>query len=113
MTELTDDGSDMKLPNITDELHALQQAVRWLISMPDYEYNVLTSVVILSDCLWALRTVTQWQKARSHKKFVESLSSELKTLGKRNPLCTILLLHVRAHTTGTDRASLGMRWRTY
>ena len=39
--------------------------------------------------------------------FVDSLSSELKTLGKRNPLCAVLLHHVRAHTTGTDRASLG------
>ena len=48
MNELTDDGKDMKLSNITGELQALQQAVRWFNSMPDDEYNSLTSIVILS-----------------------------------------------------------------
>ena len=75
--------------------------------MPAEEYNALTSVVILSDCLWAHWAVSHRQKAKSHKKFIDSLSSELKTLGERNPLCLILLHHARAHTTDTDRASLG------
>ena len=107
MTELTDDGGDMKLSNITGELHALQQAIRWFISMPDDKFNGLTSVVILRDCLWALRALINRQKARSHKKFIKSLSSELKTLGERNLQCVILLHLARAHTVGIDRASLG------
>ena len=75
--------------------------------MQEEEFAALTSVVILSDCLWALRAITGCQMAKSHKKFVASLRSDLQTLGERSPHCVFLLHHVRAHTDGTDRASLG------
>ena len=44
MTELTDTGDEMKLSNI---------------GMQDDEFNTLTSVVIFSDCQWAINALTE------------------------------------------------------
>ena len=70
MNELTDEGGDMKLFDISGELQALHQALWWFVSIQDEEFNVLTSIVILSDSLWALKALTNRQQVRSHKKFV-------------------------------------------
>ena len=62
MTELTENGADMRSSSNTGALQALDQALGWFLSMQVDEFNLMTSAAL-----------NDRGKGKSHKKLVDFL----------------------------------------